>query len=513
MNPRLTLNLGLRYQYFSPDTLEDDIYTNFDPALWKSKVAPEVLPNGQLALDSQGRPLTSTGEVAQIYNGLNCPGRDRQFGNPVYHCPGTHRGIFPPWKRGFAPRVGAAWDIFGNGKTSLRGGDGIGYSRLSFPQFGSLSNPPFVLTVTRFGGTLTDPSFGSEIVKSPSPITYVFPDAKPTRVHSWSLSFQRELVSNAVLDVAYVGSKAQRLHPYVDFNFPAIGTKPSIADPNCLQPGQDPNGTYDFDPCINSFVATPDYTRPFKGWGNMDTYYGGGPNFGFSNYHSLQAGFKYKTTRGLNLTTAYTWGKALSNVKGNGGDPWSGGRGAQNPKRFDLEYGPTGFDRTHILNIGYVYQLPLWRSRKDWRGQVFGHWTLSGITYLMSGFPYYPYLATPTPGLAQRPNVLPGINVKGPKTVEKWFNTETFVEPAWGFFGNAGTGIIRGPGEHTWHTALYKAFPIREKTKLQFRAEFYNMFNHPNFDSIGVGLGAGNFGQVISAKEPRILQFGLRLDF
>jgi hypothetical protein len=145
-------------------------------------------------------------------------------------------------------------------------------------------------------------------------------------------------------------------------------------------------------------------------------------------------------------------------------------------------------------------------------GQVFGNWKFSGITVIQSGFVFAPTLSTGTQGQATRPNAV-GTSLEGPKTIQKWFNTDAFAAPPFGFFGNAGTGLIQGPGEQTWNMALFKSFPIRERAKVQFRVEAFNIWNHPNFDAVSTAFGAANFGQITRAMEPRILEFGLRFDF
>ena len=114
-------------------------------------------------------------------------------------------------------------------------------------------------------------------------------------------------------------------------------------------------------------------------------------------------------------------------------------------------------------------------------------------------------------GLASRPNCVG--NVAGNKSLSQWFNTSAFAYPAFGFFGNCGTGLIRGPGENTWNWAFFKNFPLRERAKVQFRAELFNIWNHPSFDQVGTSLGSGDFGQVTRALEPRIIELALRIDF
>ena len=212
----------------------------------------------------------------------------------------------------------------------------------------------------------------------------------------------------------------------------------------------------------------------------------------------------------MTFTTAYTWGKALADVAGRGIASGNEGSGGQNPRNFKAEYGPSGFDRTHIFTSSYVYDLPILKNRADFAGKALGGWTFSGMTVLESGFAFSPGIVGAV-GLAQRPDCVGGVS--GPKSLTQWFNTAAFARPGFGFFGNCGTGMIRGPGENAWNWALYKTFPIKERMKLQFRSEFFNIWNHPSFDAISASLGAGDFGHVTHALDPRILEFSLRLQF
>jgi hypothetical protein len=332
------------------------------------------------------------------------------------------------------------------------------------------------------------------------------PTFKPTRVQTWSFTVQREIASSAVFSVAYVGSGARHVKGSRDINFPVSVTSPTTA--GCLQPGQSiPAGGFDFDPCLNTAKVSSNITRPYSGWGPINLNFTGGT----SNYHSLQTGFQYRPGRGLTLNAAYTFGKALADVATRSFDGRNTGAGAQDPRRFKADYGPPGWDRTHIFTAGYVWEMPFFRGATNVVQKALGNWTLSGITVIQSGFALSPTLSTGTVGLASRPNVVGDLSY--PKRLDQWFNTQAFAPPAYGFFGNAGTGLIRGPGEHTWNTALFKDFRFTERIKLQFRAEAFNIWNHPNFDAVSTGVGSGDYGQVTRAMEPRIMEFALRFSF
>ncbi len=520
---RLTLNLGLRAVYFSSDKMQGNGISDFSPSRYNPAQAPVVLPGGTLATNAAGQVVTSSGAVANLLNGVVFPQDYKPnpnvlcAGTPCTGTPGVPDGIFTTPSMNWSPRFGFAWDVFGDGRTALRGGYGIGYGRIPFAMYNNdLGNPPFEQGITLLNGTLTDPSLGTPGAISAQSIGTIGPPGakyKPVMIQSWSLTLQRQLMQNGVLSVAYVGTGARNVPGGMDWNFPLPVAAPSINDPGCLQTGQAiPSGGFQFDPCLNRGIVSADFTRPYIGWSGINGAADSAAQFyGTSNYDSLQVGYQYRASRSLTFSAAYTYGHALADVRSGGFDSRNTGNGAQNPRDFRAEYGTPGFDRTHIFTSGYVYNLPFLKQRNGVLGKALGDWTFSGITVIQSGFTFDPGLSIPAPGLASRPNCVG--NISGPKTVDEWFNTSAFVAPAFGFFGNCGTGVVRGPGENTWNWALYKTFPIGERLKAQFRAEFFNVWNHTNFAGVSTALGSGSFGQVTSALDPREIEFALRLDF
>ena len=222
--------------------------------------------------------------------------------------------------------------------------------------------------------------------------------------------------------MAYVGTGGRNIPGSRDVNFPVPVAAPTVNSPDCLQAGQTiPAGGFDFDPCLNKGVVSRAITRPYTGWDAINGY-GASYYYGTSNYHSLQGGFQYRAGKGLTLTAAYTYGKVLTDVSDRGFDARQTSNGGQNPRDLKAEYGPPGYDRTHIFTSGYVWNLPLFGSRTDYIGKALGNWTFSGITSLKVALPSRPVcqpapMAWPRDPIASRgfPDLKPSNNGSTPE--------------------------------------------------------------------------------------------------
>jgi hypothetical protein len=237
-----------------------------------------------------------------------------------------------------------------------------------------------------------------------------------------------------------------------------------------------------------------------------------------SNYHSLQTSLQ-KRFKGNNLFALnYTWSKALSNLHfpAEYSVP-------QNTYNINGEYGPTRYDRQHVFNVNFVWQIPWLLKQEGFAGHVLGGWEFSGIVEITSG----PFLTVGTGsstdpgglGLQDngRPDQVGNPNKGAPHTAGEWFNVNAFDDPISGRPGTAKGGSILGPGEQKWDLSLFKNFKIRESLGLQFRAEAFNVWNHTNFSSVDTSFCHASpdctFGQITNAHDPRILQLGLKLNF
>jgi hypothetical protein len=245
-----------------------------------------------------------------------------------------------------------------------------------------------------------------------------------------------------------------------------------------------------------------------------------------SNYNSFQTALRMEKRRGLSLQLAYTWSHEIDSQQQS-----QDLQTASNP--YDLRYdrGSGAFDRRHIFNVNYVYDLPFFsHSGSFLERTVAGGWQISGITVAETGSPLagagsqLSYNGPDVLGVGgnttNRPNVVAPVSY--PHQQKQWFSKSSFAAPAapWTAagaggtgFGNASKDIVVAPGLFNWNIALFKDFPIHEAIRFQLRAESFNTFNHTEFNQVDGGSNDGNFGQVTSTADPRVLQFGAKLLF
>jgi hypothetical protein len=473
---QLTLTLGLRYLYLpntSYDGSQSGLYSNFVPSLYNASQAPIINNNGTITTTPNYNPL----------NGIVILGKNA----PLNYTSGN--------KNYFNPTVGFAYSPFSNGKTSLRGGYGITHIQ-TLPGSCSqncLNNPPSIMTEA-----LIDPGFPNATGGTAAPATAPTLTIESTNLSSpiiqtYSLGVQQQF-GGWFVSITGAGDVVTHLSLVNDINQPV------------------PEGGYNFNPIINTgtvsrYASSLAGPAPYQGFGALNSY----QSLAYSNWDALEVNVKHPVGHNLFFSTAYTWQHGLSNNRGIKGI--EGNAGVQDIYNPSLSYGTTNDNVAQLLAISGIYQIPLFENSGGWTKALLGGWRYSDVTTIQSGFALDPGLSTSTPGLATRPNKVAGTSIAGPKTVKEWFNTAAFVAPPAGFFGNAAPGSITGPGVVDFDMALYKDFKINERNGFEFRSEFFNIFNHTNFSGVSASLGAGSFGQVTSALDPRIMEFALRYEF
>lgn len=486
ITPRLTLQLGARWEAL-PHTYEkfnrQAIFypALFDPANAQSPAADGTLdPNGPGFQTVEGVPLDSIIPGIRFYmNGIGIEGKN-----------GIPRGLVDSHYDTIGPRIGFAWDIFGNGKTVLRGGYGEFFERVQGNDVYDLaSNPPFSLNPTIYDTTLT--GTGGSSPTYPAGINSLAKEYLIPTAHQFSFGLQRELFPQSVLSVMYVGTEGTHQHAERNINQPLM------------------------DNPLRGQVSDINSIRPYQGFAGI----GYGENSISTNYHSLQVNWRTNNYHGLTLQTAYTWSHAI--------DVASTWEYAQPQNAYDMkaDRGHSDYDRRHMLTMNYVYDLPFYRGGKGSLKQIVGGWQLSGITVFQTGTPFSVGFPGDPAGIGSgvRAN-LAGDPNNGSRTAESFFNAAAFaaVDPV-GVngstgFGNAARNIVRGAGRNQWDISLFKNFTgipffTKEGANLQFRAEFFNAFNHTQFNGYFTGFGNPGFGGASGAHSPRVIQFALKLNF
>lgn len=481
----LTLNFGVRYSMFYQPWDNNHMLTNFDPALWQASAAPQVTASGNL--------VPNTGNLLNgiIQNGVNSPHGDKMTGDG---------------NGNWAPRVGFAWDPTKKGLMAIRGGYGISYDSTLVGIFEQniFNNPPYVSSVTIPNTNLSDPASGTASVSlAPKVLRGTPSPSKTPYTQQWSFDIQRQLGRNTLIDVGYVGSKSTHLLGIVDMNMvqPGAAVAAGITTPTAPL-------TSATEPKLNAI-------RPYRGYNAINSL----ENWFNSNYHSLQTSVQQKLGGNSSIRMSYTFGKTLTDATSDRSNA------PQNYYARNLDYARANFDRTHVATISYIYALPFMKNQTGLAASIVHGWQVSGIATFQSG------LATRvTSGLgydwgdtgiigssaaSPRPDMVCNPNSNAPHTVQAWFNTSCFAPVPAGVVrpGNAPATSVNGPGTSRFDTSLFRTVALKEKVSLQLRFETFNTFNHTNYLAFGTSLGTSTFGQVTSAREPRRIQVGAKLNF
>ena len=485
VNRKLTLNLGLRYEFGTPYYEANNRLSNYDPA------------TNSILLAKDG----------SLY--------DRALVDPDYN--------------NFGPRLGFAYNIFD--KTVIRGGYGLGYNYLNrlgsadilgtnFPIITraavAQNAPDATLNPLCVGNTFASNCFrttqlGYPTGNLPNNVTlYVPRDNQTASVQNWQLSIQREIFGNMVLDVAYVGNRAKNLVILGDFNQARPLTISELALPAAQRP---------------SLQAR----RPIANFGTISAVL---PE-GFSNYNALQIKLERRFSQGLYFLNSFTYSKALDNASqvleepnGNTGTP-------QNVYDIQNDQGIGAYDQPFNNTTSFVFEVPFGRGRAFGSDlnpvidTVFGGWVLSGVNTMTSGQPIN-FRYGPSPVTNNLPSFLGGVALR-PNVICDPINRETRANPTSGYFvrsclttptldqpfGNAGRNIARSDSFFQFDLGVHKQFrlPINEETRLEFRAEFFNLFNKTNFQAANPDINSAAFGNISSTFPARQIQLAVKFTF
>ena len=522
---RLTLYAGVRYSFFGSPWDRTGMMSNFDPEAFIPSQAPTVRGNG-----------TRVSGSGNFCNGIVINAQNFTTGPASYQCnplasPNGQYIVNSP-KLNFAPRVGLAWDPFGEGRTVIRTGYGIYHEQtlIGFFEQNLGANPPYQETITVSGVPLNQPvpvGASPAVVASENPpnlIRGVDRDFKTPYMQHWSLDVQHTFDSKTLVSVGYYGSKGTNLIGVADINnLPAgyaltqqcavgASTTPTVA---C----QARNSAGTPIPFTASALIL-DQIRPYRGWRGISMIQ---PRYN-SDYHSLQVSATRRFTGSSQAQIAYTWAKNLTDNQTD--------RSTAPQDAFNIpgEKGRATLDRRHVFTANYIYELPWYEAQQGLVGKLLGGWQASGIITYQTGLPFtVTYGAFDPAGIGfLNPNspaggraYLLGIdpNENAPHTQQQWFDVSAFlrsgVNPVPLIFpaipGTAARGLIEGPPTFRVDFTMTKNIVFTETMKLQLKGEAFNVFNRTNFTTLGLAAQTpGTFGTVTGTRDPRVLQFGIK---
>ncbi len=461
---KFTIDAGVRFYYITPTQSDGDTVAVFDPTVYNTAQAPllyqPTLVNGARAALN---PVTGQ-TLPPIYIGRFVPGTGN-ITNGMVTYEGTPQKTHPFRP---APRIGFAWDVTGDGRTSVRGGAGVFYDRYSDDNILDLIELPPVLNTYTLNYTTLPALLSSTLSPTPTAVRLIRDFDKPPVVYNWSLGVQRDIGFNLVGDVAYVGNAARNQLVTRQINGRPYGYAYQAAN-------LDPTN-------VSGGVAQPyldDLLRPYRGYGAITQR----EFTGYSDYGSMQFSVNRRRSHdGLAVGVSYTYelkNKTLSTI-----DPFLDDNRARN-------YTENG-RRKHNLVINYSYETPsLPESVSPILRGVFNNWQISGITAILSGTKQgfsYSYSNVPTGALtgtgsisgnASRVNILCDPNLpRGERTFEHQFRTECIGPPTdTNCLGNALNDELQGPGYMNFDLSVFKNIPVGGSRRLQLRAEVYNLFN------------------------------------
>lgn len=500
---KLTLNLGLRYEFETPRT---ERYNRTTRGFDHNAASPVQVPGMNLR------------------GGLLFAGEN-----------GLPRGLYDPDRNNFAPRIGFAYNIMS--KTVLRGGYALHYvpTISSVMPTGFAVTTPFVVSQdgitphnrlsNPFPGGLLTPIGSSQGLGTlvGQGVDYIDPSDRTPMVHTWNFNIQREVLSRTVLQVGYVGSRSIKIVPGNDWstgqpeqlnqlhpNFLSMG-------PALLQTVDNPFfGQFASGPLAGPRVQQQQLLRPFPQFTNVTRRLGG---YGNAVYHGLQSKLESRMAKGVTSIVTYTWSKNIGDIQR-----------VQNHYDRQSARAPGQFDAPHRLTATASVEVPVGRNRRfltnAHRGldYVVGGWNVATMSTFQSGFPIEVSVAQPNIFAAgtgpQFPNVVgdptEGISGSHQQRLSRYFNTAAFAQPAPFTFGNAASriGSVRTPGMNNINLTLTKDFNVNERVKFRLRASSFNLFNTPVFSGPNTQFGTGNFGVVFGqANMSRQTELALRLVF